>query len=273
MNHVRNFFVGIILGVANIIPGVSGGTMAVVFGVYDRLIGAITLNLKRLWKELPFLLPLGAGLLVGIVGFSRLVTWLFSAWPAQTNFFFLGIILGSVPFIYGRAKGSGFTAGSWAAAGLGMAAMVLMYLLDSGEEAAAASVRATPGLMLYLGAMGFVAAVTMIIPGISGSFVLLILGAYGMILQAVSDMNLVLLMPVAAGVIAGLLLGAQLVRFLLSRFHGLTYGAILGLVIGSLLPVFPGIPSGFAAVAGSLLAAAAGTAVSWFFSRTEGGAS
>ncbi len=269
MNHLRTFLVGIVLGVANVIPGVSGGTMAVVFGVYDRLIDAITLNLKKIVKDLPFLLLLGAGLVTGIILFSHLVTWFFGRWPYQTNFFFLGIILGSVPFIHKRARGSGFTAGSWVAAAFGFAVMVAMFLLDSGKGGAAAVTDPTPATLAWLFGMGFVAAVTMIIPGISGSFVLLILGAYETIVRAVSDMNIPLLVPVAFGVVAGLLLGAQLVRFLLGRFHGLTYGAILGLVVGSLLPVFPGVPSGFGGIAGSVLALTAGTFISWFFSRNE----
>lgn len=270
MNHLRTFLVGIVLGIANIIPGVSGGTMAVVFGVYDRLIAAITLNLKKILKDLPFLLLLGAGLVTGIILFSNVVTWLFGRWPHQTNFFFLGIILGSIPFIHARAKGAGFKAGSWVALVLGIAVMVVMFLLDSGEESGAAVItRASPAIIAWLFAMGFVAAVTMIIPGISGSFVLLILGAYETIIRAVSDMNIPLLIPVAVGVIAGLLLGAQLVRFLLGRFHSLTYAAIYGLVIGSLLPVFPGLPAGVLPIAGSVFALAAGTLISWYFSRTE----
>ncbi len=270
MNNVRTFLVGIVLGIANVIPGVSGGTMAVVFGVYDRLIAAITLNVKKILKDLPFLLLLGAGLVTGIILFSHIVTWLFGRWPYQTNYFFLGIILGSVPFIHVRAKGKGFTPGSWVAIAAGIAVMVAMYFLDSGQESGAVAVtQASPALVAWLVAMGFIAAVTMIIPGISGSFVLLILGAYQTIVQAVSDLNIPLLAPVAAGVIAGLLLGAQLVRFLLGRFHGLTYAAIYGLVIGSLLPVFPGMPAGALALTGSVLALAAGTALSWFFSRTD----
>lgn len=270
MQSLRTFLVGIVLGIANVIPGVSGGTMAVVFGVYDRLIAAITLNLKKILKDLPFLLLLGAGLVTGIILFSNIVTWLFGHWPHQTNFFFLGIILGSIPFIHVRAKGSGFKAGSWVALVLGIAVMAVMYVLDNGRETGAAVItRASPEILAWLFAMGFVAAVTMIIPGISGSFVLLILGAYETIIRAVSDMNFPLLVPVAFGVIAGLLLGAQLVRFLLTRFHGLTYAAIYGLVIGSLLPVFPGFPAGLIPVAGSVFALAAGTFISWFFSKTE----
>lgn len=270
MHTLRTFLVGIVLGVANVIPGVSGGTMAVVFGVYDRLIAAITLNLKKILKDLPFLLLLGAGLVTGIILFSNVVTWLFGRWPHQTNFFFLGIILGSIPFIYVRARGPGFKLGSWVGAALGFAVMAVMYYLDSGHGGAAAVVtQASPSVVGWLFAMGFVAAVTMIIPGISGSFVLLILGAYETIIRAVSDMNIPLLIPVAAGVLAGLFLGAQLVRFLLGRFHILTYAVIFGLVVGSLLPVFPGLPTGVLPLSGSVLALAAGTFVSWFFSKTD----
>lgn len=269
MEILRLFVVGIVLGIANVIPGVSGGTMAVVFGVYDRLIAAITLDLRKLVKDIRFLANIGIGLIVGVLLFSRVVTVLFGLWPAQTNFFFMGIIVGSVPFIYRRARLTGFSAGSWVAIAAGIAVMVAMYVLDSGEVQGTETVAVNFATMAWLALMGFIAAVTMIIPGISGSFVLLILGAYATIIRAVSDLNIPLLVPVAVGVLAGLILGAQMVRFLLARFHSLTYGAIFGLVIGSILPVFPRIPAGAGAIAGCALALALGTFVSWFFSRTE----
>ena len=131
------------------------------FGVYDRLIAAITLNVKKILKDLPFLLLLGAGLVTGIILFSHIVTWLFGRWPYQTNYFFLGIILGSVPFIHVRAKGKGFTPGSWVAIAAGIAVMVAMYFLDSGQESGAVAVtQASPALVAWLVAMGFIAAVT-----------------------------------------------------------------------------------------------------------------
>ena len=91
-----------ILGVANVIPGVSGGTMAVVFNIYDRLISVITLNVKKIVSEWKFILPLVAGIVLGVILFSKVITFLFQNYPVQTNWFFIGIILGSIPMILKR---------------------------------------------------------------------------------------------------------------------------------------------------------------------------
>ena len=100
METIKLFAIGIILGVANVIPGVSGGTMAVVFGIYNRLIDLISLNVKKIFSQWKFILPLGAGLVTGVLLFSKIITFLFNKFPIQTNWFFIGIILGSIPMIF-----------------------------------------------------------------------------------------------------------------------------------------------------------------------------
>ena len=100
----RLFGIGIILGIANVIPGVSGGTMAVVFGVYDRLIAVITPQIKKILAAWKFWLPLGVGLVAGILLFARFFTWAFEHYPAPVRCFFTGIILGSLPLIFFKAR-------------------------------------------------------------------------------------------------------------------------------------------------------------------------
>ena len=99
MDFIRLIVIGVILGVANVIPGVSGGTLAVVFNIYDRLINVITLNVKKILSEWKFILPLVVGMGLGIILFSKAITFLFENYPVQTNWFFIGIILGSIPMI------------------------------------------------------------------------------------------------------------------------------------------------------------------------------
>ena len=106
IESIKLFFIGIILGVGNVIPGVSGGTIAVVFNIYDRLINVISLNIKKIISEWKFLLPLGLGMVAGIIGFSKVITFLFENYPMQTNLFFVGIIAGSISLIYRKIKSS-----------------------------------------------------------------------------------------------------------------------------------------------------------------------
>ncbi len=270
METVRTFFAGIILGIANVIPGVSGGTMAVVFGVYDRLIGAITLNLKKIWKDLPFLLPLLFGLVCGIILFSKAITYLYETYPVPTNFFFTGIILGSIPMIYKKAKGGGkprISAIVSCIAAFLLMAGIAFFSADTVSNVIVTELSVPLFFRLFFAAA--FAAVAMIIPGISGSFLMLVVGVYATVIAAVSDFNIPLLIPVALGVIAGLLGGAALVRVLLKHVPFQTYGAILGLVIGSVIVIFPGFPQGAGAVAISVCSCVGGAAVSFFFSRTE----
>lgn len=275
-NSIRLLFTGIILGIANVIPGVSGGTLAVVFNVYDRLIQVITPNVKKIFAEWKFWLPLAIGMAAGIFLFSTFISFLFERFPIQTNWFFIGIILGSVPMIFRRFVSAGNkTDGNGKAAArkippvssiicvvVAFALMAVMAFANV-TDAAAARTEFSFALALKLFAALALAAVSMIIPGISGSFLMLCLGVYSTIIAAVADLNIPLLIPAGLGAIAGLLLGAKLVRFLMARVPSQTYGAIFGLVLGSVLVIFPGFGTPLSALV-SLVCAAAGFAVSFF---------
>lgn len=266
-----------ILGVANVIPGVSGGTMAVVFNIYDRLIGVITLNVKKIVSEWKFILPLVLGLGLGIILFSKAITFLFENYPVQTNWFFIGIILGSIPMILKRmlvAGKNGFQGAEKKAVPVSaivcgvvaLAVMAVMTYANVAESGSPIQTELTPGLAARLFIGLACATIAMIIPGISGSFLMLVVGIYSTVIAAISDLNIPLLVPAVIGGLIGLLGGAKLVRFLMARVPAQTYGAIMGLVLGSILVIFPGF-GGFSTVATSLLAAAVGFVVSFFAGR------
>lgn len=233
--------VGIILGVANVIPGVSGGTMAVVFNVYERLLSVITLNVKKILSQWTFILPLGGGLVLGVILFSKLITFLFNAYPVQTNTFFLGLIAGSVPLILRKIQSANVEKKkvSIIIPFLLAFALMIVMLVITPEKSAFVYTTLSLSLFFRLVLASAAAAVAMIIPGISGSFLMIVLGMYTTIIGAVSDLNILLLIPVALGVLIGLFFGAQLVKLLMAKVPSQTYGAILGLVAGSLLVIFP----------------------------------
>lgn len=245
METLKLFFAGIVVGIANVIPGVSGGTMAVILGVYDRLIGVISFNIKKIFAEWKFWLPLGIGMGAGIVLFSKLVDFLFERYPAYTCFFFVGIIAGSLPLIYKRCVNAAGgqklpSAGVCVCIAAAFALMVFLALFNTESLAeGAVYTELSPSLGLKLFAGGALAAIAMIIPGISGSFLMLVLGIYATIIGAVADLNVMILLPVAAGVVVGLFSGAGLVRTLMAKVPFHTYGVILGLIAGSILAVFP----------------------------------
>lgn len=266
MELVKLILKGIVLGVANVIPGVSGGTMAVVFNVYDRIISLITPDIKKIFREWKFWLPLGCGMAAGILAFSRIITYLLGHFPVPTTWFFIGLIIGSIPLIFLRIRENSADADvrKYILLALsfiiGLAAVLSMLLFDGTENNAESVVNIHMnfkyGVLLF--ASGALAAVAMIIPGISGSLLLLALGMYGIVMNAVADLNIILLLPFGSGVLFGLIAGAFLVCFMMKHIPACTYSAILGLVIGSIFLIFPGIGSGVVTVLVSLCTAAAG---------------
>ncbi|MGP1576712.1 MAG: DUF368 domain-containing protein [Treponema sp.] len=278
---IRHILIGVFIGLANIIPGVSGGTAAVICNVYDKLLMLSSLDIKRIKAEWKLLLSLIIGVGGGIAGFAKLVTLLYRFYPAQTNFFFLGIILGSIPFLYenmnnaipntAQARSVRFyrdRAVPLVLCVTGAALMLVLFFIQRGGiNTVEAVTTVSHGLRIKLFFMGILSAFAMLIPGISGSFVLLILGAYQTIIQAVAEFNLAILMPFGAGVCVGLVAGARIIAFFFNRFPAAMYGAILGLIAGSAIYLFPTVCQPFRMRLFSGAALLAGYSLVSFFSR------
>ena len=250
---LKLFGIGVFIGIANVVPGVSGGTIAVICNVYDKLIILSSLNITRIkqtWKDI---LSLALGIGAGILLFAKVITLLYAKFPAQTSAFFIGIVVGSIPFLFRKTRvgipaaavaengslKSGWLYGTLCCGVAGFALMLGMFFLQRrGVQTAAVITAFSLPFAAKLALMGALAAVAMLIPGISGSFVLLILGVYPTVLQAVADLNMLLLIPIALGVGAGLVFGARLIAVLLERFPAPMYAFILGLVAGSVLYLY-----------------------------------
>ncbi len=264
--------IGIVLGVSNVIPGVSGGTMAVVFGIYDKLISVITINVKKILSMWQFWLPLVVGAGLGILGFSTVLVALFERYPMPTNWFFIGLIVGSLPLIVSKIRiscGENVQSPPLSVVTAMLIALALMIIMDTmNTHTYNQGVQLDLSIVLFsrLFISAVVAAVAMIIPGISGSFLLLALGTYTTIIGAVSELNIPLLMPVALGIPVGLLGGAKLVRVLLDKIPAQTYGAILGLITGSIVVIYPGFSLNIELVF-SIFTFAVGFSLAFFSSR------
>ena len=285
---IRLFFVGIILGVANIIPGVSGGTLAVVFNIYDRIIGLISLNIKKIISEWKFILPIGLGMVAGIIGFSKVITFLFENYPMQTNLFFVGIIAGSIPLVLRKIKSSiqetqvkknkkPYTS-TVICFLVALAVMIVMAFFKDISGSSIIYTELSVKLFFTLMISGAVGAVAMIIPGISGSFLLLALGTYATVIGSLSDFNIPLMIPTAIGILLGLLCGAYLVRTLMEKVPAQTYGSILGLVVGSIFTVFPfvlfasclqNLTGSIITLITGILSCAVGFFIAWFSARNS----
>ena len=211
---------GLVVGVANIIPGVSGGTMAVVMGIYDKLIGAVSGLRKDFKNSAAYLFPIGVGAVIGIVLFSRLIEFLLAGWAMPTNIFFLGLILGSIPMIWRRAVKDSFKKSSILPFALCLGIMLAMTFMQGISDSGSTLITTlSAGSAVRLILSGALAAACMIMPGISGSMVMVLLGVYTSILTAISSFNIPLLIPVGIGVIIGLLGGAKVIDCCMKKYE------------------------------------------------------
>ena len=243
---IKKLLQGMVVGIANIIPGVSGGTMMVAMGLYDKLIHAIT-HLKSEFKEsMKLLIPIFIGAGLAIVTLARLFEFLLENDPIPPNFAFCGLIAGSLPFIFNKVKGHTVSIGKIIAFLIFFAVVILMAVMgETNGNAADVSFGVVNVIKLLL--VGIIAAATMVVPGVSGSMMLMLLGYYDTILKSINqfidaliafDMEALfvqcaVLVPFGIGVVIGIFLIAKLIEFIFSKAEIHAYYAIIGLIIAS----------------------------------------
>ncbi|MBU3928794.1 MAG: DUF368 domain-containing protein [Bacteroidetes bacterium] len=234
---------GVAVGVANIIPGVSGGTIALITGIFERLIdslkslgwGALKLLLSGKWKafvektDLYFLISLLAGVGLAIVLLARVFDFLFSHYPVYIWSFFFGLILASIYYV-------GRTISNWTLP------VVISFLV--GTAIALVLTFLTPATQnsnfFYLVVCGVVAVCSMILPGLSGSFVLILMGNYQLIaIEAINNRDLAILFPVALGAVFGLIAFSHLLSWVFKRYKDPTIAILTGFILGSLGVIWP----------------------------------
>jgi putative membrane protein len=233
---------GVAMGAADIVPGISGGTIAFITGIYETLISSIKAadykallllrkgHIRGLWKHIngTFLTLVFLGIFTSIFLFSNLLSYLLDEYPLLIQGFFFGLILASAIVISRRIR-------SWTAKEIiaGLSATAVAYLITIMTPAN------TPDDLWFIFIAGSVAILAMILPGISGSFILLLMGKYHFILNAVRDVNITVLAVLAAGCVVGLLLFSRVLSFALEKHHELTIASLAGFMIGSLNMVWP----------------------------------
>lgn len=239
---------GFIFGIANIIPGVSGGTLAITLGIYEELISTISHLFSNLKKNLSFIIPIGIGAIISILTMSKLINYSLEKFPIPTTLFFIGLIVGGIPLIYKKVEKAKFEISNISAFLITFLFIIILTFLKSGVGEVNLS-SLNPGLILLIFIIGVIAAATMVIPGISGSFVLMLLGFYKPILNTISNItdfsilghNMMVLIPFGIGIVIGIILIAKLIEYLLKKHEIITYHAILGFIISSVISLFVGL--------------------------------
>ena len=246
MKAIKDVLKGMVIGIANIIPGVSGGTMMVAMGIYDKLIHCITHIFKEFKKSVLFLLPIAIGMGIAVIGGSLGLEMLFEKFPVQTNMLFIGLIVGGLPAIWKNVKGNSIKFGHIISFIVFFALVAVMaFCGDATGNEASLSFSIINVVKLFV--VGIITAATMVVPGVSGSMVLLLLGYYNPILSAITDFikaltsfdmpgilaGIGILMPFGIGVIVGILAIAKLIEYIFNKFPLYAYWAIIGLIVAS----------------------------------------
>lgn len=250
MQFLKDMCKGAVIGIANIIPGVSGGTMAVSMGIYDRLIHCITHLFKEFKKSILFLLPILLGAAAALVASAFGLEYLFDNYPVPTNLLFIGLILGGLPAMCKKVKGNKVKAGY-------VISFLIFFVLVTGlallgkKEGAAADLSFNLLNVIKLFFVGMIASATMVIPGVSGSMILLLIGYYHPIIETISsfiralaafDINGILngmavLVPAGIGIIVGIFAIAKLIEIIFQKFPMYAFWAIIGLIVASPIAV------------------------------------
>ena len=233
---------GMAMGAADVVPGVSGGTIAFISGIYEELISSInginlgliktwrTRGFKTVWKEANgnFLLALFSGIFISVVTLARLISWLLETHPILVWSFFFGLVLASVIYIGKEIE-------KWTLATIiifilgAVMAFIITRLPALGETVHPA----------YFFLSGALAVCAMILPGISGAFILVLLGSYKHLLDAVHQRDILTLLIAASGAVVGLLSFARLLKWMFSHFRNLTLALLTGFILGSLNKIWP----------------------------------
>lgn len=278
----KNILKGMLIGLANIIPGVSGGTLAVSMGLYDKIIHCISHFFSNIVKNVLFLLPILLGMGVAIVASSFGIDFLFETFPLPTNLLFIGLILGSLPTIYGKVKSRSVKVGYLVSALLFFAVVVGMALLN-GADAREKVIVPGAGQMVLLFLIGVLASATMVVPGVSGSMMLLVLGYYNPILRTIQEFVIALvhwdwaamvgtffiLIPFGIGVVVGIIVIAKIIEVVFDKFPMYAYWSIMGLLIAS--PVAILMVGSFPVITAiDLITGVLTFLLGWFISRNLG---
>lgn len=241
---------GFIMGIANIIPGVSGGTLALTMGIYEQFIGAISHFFSNLKENIRFLAPLVIGIGLSILTMSNVISASFDNYPIPTTLFFMGLVIGGIPMLFNfvKDKKEKKQVSSYVIATLTFALVMVLALSEQIFGAGLGNVNlANLSVVGYflLFIVGVVAAATMVIPGVSGSLVLMLLGYYLPIVNTIKDLtkfnnlfsNCLILGCFGVGVLLGIVLISKLIEFLLAKYETKTYFGVIGFILASVLAI------------------------------------
>ena len=237
---MKNFVVGMLIGAGAILPGVSSGVFCVIFGLYEKLLDSVLHFFKNIKKNFLFLLPIVTGALISIFLFSNVLQIAFNNFYIITSYIFMGLILGSIPAIRKQASINNIDFLHILCFSLSFVFSIYLVLIERGNTYSISSFS-----YYYLIITGFFMSAGIIIPGVSKTAILLIMGVYYSYLNAISTLNFSILFPLGIGLAFGSIFFMYAINFLFAHFKSYTYFLIIGFVFGSCFVIFPGFYPNF----------------------------
>jgi putative membrane protein len=255
---------GALVGIGAIVPGLSGGVLAVVFGIYEPMMRFLANLRVKFIKNVLFFLPIGIGGVLGVVGFSAVVDYAFTHFAAQFTWLFIGFISGTFPSLYKTSGKEGRKPWHWLLL-LGMAVGTFYYMF---WMETIRNVTLTPNIWLWL-LSGLLMGLGLVVPGMSPSNFLIYLGLYQPMASGIRQLDLGVIIPIVIGVVICILIFAKLISWLFNKAYPFMYHLILGIVVGSTAAIIPRGVSGWSTIAVCALLFVLGAAGSFALSKLD----
>ena len=239
--------IGLLIGIGMILPGISGGVLAVIFGVYEKIIKSLGNFSKDAKGSIKFLLPIFCGILIGIIVGAKLLKIVFEKYYVEACYTFIGLILGSIPFLINEAKNSknGEQTMDYFALIIACLFSLFISVVSKNQINISSHINHTIASWFKLFLTGFIFVSGKIIPGISSSFMLIMIGMYDYFLEIISNPLIIFtgkfweILPILIGIIVGALFFIKLINYLLEKHYNTMYSTIIGLILGSLNAIYP----------------------------------
>jgi putative membrane protein len=233
---------GLLFGFLSPVPGISTGTLAILLNIYDKMFA--NLNYSAIKRNLPKIITLGVGCAVGLIGISNVMVFLFENYAMLVSFAFLGLVAGCMPAIYRKAveRKLGVRHSVIFLIAFGIMVMLAIFGGELADNRTIAEMgEVTPGLLLWLFFAGFISSMSMLVPGVGGSLMMIVFGIYNVYLESIATFNIPILGTFVVSMLLGLAVGAIITKVLLQRYFRTFYSAIGGFIAGSLIFLFPGV--------------------------------
>lgn len=240
MKFIEDIFKGILIGAGGILPGISSGVLCVIFGIYEKLIDSVLNFFKDIRKNLKFLLPIVIGGIIGVILFSKILQMALYKYPLQTKSIFIGLILGGVITLFKDINTERkFKINDIIYIAISMLIGICLVILENRINNF--SVESTN--YIYLVLSGFLMSIGIVVPGVSSTIILMILGTYSLYLNSIATLYFPVLIPIGIGLILGSLIFMKIIKYLLDRFYINTMYSIIGFTIGSIFILVPEVNS------------------------------